>query len=141
MTTNYVLYDTTYIQKVSMENSMGILGYRFDKYSNVFYNPENPAAEIVSFYTAVRLHNCHWIRVSDYEWVPEFHFNLFSANKSPFKINTYQWNLFQAAKIVETVHLQKTKHNILRPVQHLVKFVDEDYYPVMKEYFGDEVVQ
>lgn len=137
---NFTLYDSTKVQLLSLVNAMENIGYRFDRFYNIFHNPDHKAASIISFYTAVRLHNCYWTRVGDYGWIPDFHFFSMSANKSPFRLTSYQINIFKAHKIVETVHLQKTKQNMLRPVQHLVKWVDEDYYSAaFKDYFKEEV--
>lgn len=126
--TNIAPVDTTDIQMQSLEIVMCSLGYNYCQFYKIFYHENNKAARTISFHTAVLLYNCSWIRVSQYEWVPDFHFKPNTANKTPFRLTSYERNNFEAAKIVESVHLQKMKNGVIRPTKHWVKFVDEDYY-------------
>lgn len=123
--------DTTSFQKDCLDVAMESFGYKYNYYYQNYQHQYHKAAETISFHTAVMLHNCPWIRVSNYEWVPDFHFFPNSCNKSSFRFTSYDIKRFQASKIIERVHLQKHKNKAILPTTHWVKFVDEDYYATL----------
>lgn len=126
--------DSGQLQLMSLTAFMHQLGYAYLR--GVFYG-SNPAAEIVSFNTAVKLHNCTWSawvnvapNLKKGHYVPSFHEHL--GHKSPFTLHGYLLTKAQVSKIITDVNLQANKHGEIKVMKQWVRFTNEDTYTLFR---------
>lgn len=118
----FVEQKTKYLQIRSVCAFMEVFNYYLGVdgkfYNNTTYKekPIFQGCETVSFQTAVTLHNRNW-RIRE----------IIGVDEGVFKIDPYTMNKAQAAKIVQQVFLQGTKHGGVKCHKHLVKFTDPAY--------------
>lgn len=121
----FVAQDTKSIQIRSVCAFMD----NFDYYLGVdskFYNknikPYFKGCEIISFRTAVMLHNRNWKL-----W------QVLRVEPRVFKMDQYTLNKAIASKIVHQAHLQSTKDGSILCQKHLVNFADPMYQYIFLE--------
>lgn len=130
---NYV--NTTNLQVRSVIEFMSELNYDYYPVMNqtfgARYKEGFKGCEVISFQTAVKLHDCSWMRTqSEYLLVPEFTFvNKLDGGycERTFQVDAYTLNKAQAAKIVERVYIHCTKHGVLKAYKNQVQMTDQAY--------------
>ena len=137
---DFIPQDTKVTQIQSLCAFMEQLGYRlhvdgkfycedyFEYFNKV--EPTFKGCRVISFNTAVRLHNSWWdsfnynFKAVECESFPE---------GSAFRTDAYTYNKAKAAKIVNKVFLQCTKHGRVVCNKHLVKFTYYNYHYMFLE--------
>ncbi|MNQ60614.1 hypothetical protein D3C85_748980 [compost metagenome] len=119
--------DTKAIQIQSVCAFMEVLGYTLHVdgkfYADTFWDyhkggrsrPTFKGCEVLSFNTCVKLHNGGYTDWGGHNF------------REPFVTDKYTFNKARAAKVVQQVFLQGTKHGNIVCHKHLVRFVDPSY--------------
>lgn len=134
-TDEYTYVDTKQLQIRSVIEFMSELSYDFyPAFGQTFaarYECGFKGCEVISFNTAVKLHDTNWMRSNPYYLcVPEFSFvNKLAGGyyERTFQIDSYTLNKAQACKIVERVYVHCTKKGLLKSYKNQVQFTDSAY--------------
>lgn len=124
----FIPQDTKHLQIQSVCAFMEVFNYHILPYGTFvtqglsgWKNPAFKGCKIISFNTAVRLHNFESI---------DWHGDNFSE---PFSTDKYTFNKARASKIVDKAFLQATRYGSILCHKHLVKFTDPAYQYIFLE--------
>lgn len=132
---NYDYSDTKQIQIRSIIEFMSELNYDFyPAFNSTFaakYDCGFKGSEVISFQTAVKLHDSQWTVSSEpHLFVPKFSFvNKMDGGyfERTFETDAYTLTKTQACKIVERVYVHCTKNGLLKAYKNQIKFVRPEY--------------
>lgn len=114
----FEIVDTSKIQLASLKNFLSALGYQYYAIDKVFVSDlwTNRSRKVISFRTAVLVHNQARARCARPVWTPE-------PDTVFGDIPLEVWKQAQADKIVHSVYLQCSRKKGILCTKQLVKFV------------------
>jgi len=147
-TEGYTYVDSKQIQIRSVIEFMDALGYDYyPAFRSTFgakYGCGFKGCEVISFNTAVKLHDSSWIKTIDgVNFVPEIsRIGKLTGcyYEKCFQIDAYTLTKAQACKLVERVYVHCTKNGLLKAYKNQIKFIRPEFeQQFLKPILGKEV--